>query len=278
MEYKVLYQLHRAGLLVPEPYWYESDPAVLGRPFYAMEKVEGKVHRWSLFKAALNSGFRLIPDEEERLALARDFIENIARIHNLDWSAWGLDFLAPPGSDAQSALSQVELWESVMEHAGFRNKPVVAYATHWLKDHLVETGPTCLLHGDYRPGNFVFREKRIVAILDWETAHLGDPMEDVAYILSSPWRSAWPWRWVCHLLPEEEFLSLYQEKSGLRINRDKLKFYGVLAEYKMMAVGFSAAKIFLTQGRPDLRTGVIGTNPYVAAFNVMKAIDQCFPS
>jgi len=273
MEYKVLYQLHRAGLRVPEPYWYEPDPAVLGAPFYAMERVLGKVHQWSVFRAALDSSFRLIPDDEERLKLAQDFVDNIAMIHILDWQAWGLNFLKNPGPGTQSALSQVELWESVIERTGARNKPVVAYATNWLKDHLVENDQVRLLHGDYRPGNFVIREKRIVAILDWEMAHLGDPIEDVSYILGSPWRSAWPRKWVCHLLPEEDFFSLYEEKSGIRIDRDKLKFYNVLAEYKLMAVGFSAARIFSTQDNPDLRTGVIGTNPYVALFNIMRAIN-----
>lgn len=274
IEYRVITPLYGTGVAVPKTFWYEPDPAVFDRRFYAMEKVEGKVHMWNMTQASMDPSFRLIPDDEERLSLAQDFISNIAGIHTCDWRGLGLDFLGDPGPGKGSAISQVEYWEEVISRAGFRNKPALAYATNWLKDNLVENDRVCLIHGDYRTGNYIAKDRHIKAILDWEMVHLGDPHDDLSYIVGSAWLSARPHRWISHLLPIEEFYDRYTDASGIKVEKDKIKFYHVLNDYKAAGIGVTAANAYGTSYNPDLRVGVFGLTRYITIYNSIKTLNK----
>lgn len=271
IEYRVLCALNDTDIAVPETYWHEPDPEVLGLPFYVMEKVEGLVH---FFTMSFDPDFCLIPDDDERLSLADDFIRNIALIHNADWRSLGLDFLGDPGPANGSALMQVEYWEDVIARAGFGKKPVVEYAVAWLKDNLLENDRVCLVHGDYRTGNYIAKGGRIAAVLDWEMVHLGDPMEDVSYIIGSPWRSPRPRSWISHLLPLDEFYERYTQESGIEIDKDKIKFYHVLNNLKAVGIAATAANAFKTKPNPDLRVGVFGMTLYLHYFNLIRTFNK----
>lgn len=256
-EYRVLAALQGAGIAIPRTYWYEPDPAVFERPFYAMEKVDGEVH--FLSKHNPDPDYRLIPGDRERAGLAGDFITNLVRIHACDWRSLGLDFLGDPGPGRGSALQQAEYWEAVIERAGYRTKPLVTLGLNWLKNNAPENDTVRLVHGDYRTGNFIYRDRRIQAILDWEMTHLGDPHEDLVYVMGSLWRSPEPTNWVCHLLPEEEFLERYEEASGRKVEKEKLAYYEILLDLKAVGIITTATQAFAGDKTPDLRPGAFGT-------------------
>ena len=269
IEYRVLTGLNRTDVAVPKTYWYEPDPEILGQPFYVMEKVEGSIPYPP--PISFDPDFRLIPDDEERRSLADDFAKNLALIHTADWKSLGLDFLGVPGPGTGSALMQVEFWEDRITRAGFGKKPVVAYAANWLKDNLVENDRICLIHGDYRSGNYIKRDGRIVAILDWELVHLGDPLDDIAYLLGA-WRSAPPHNWLSHLLPEEEFFERYEEASGIKIDMQKLEFYNMLFKFKSLGIGATAAGAWNTAHELDLRIGVFAMTHYISTFVLISEL------
>ena len=162
----------------------------------------------------------------------------------------------------------------MIRRAGFRNKPSMAYATNWLKDNLVENDTVRLIHGDYRTGNYIAKDGRIKAILDWEMVHLGDPHDDLSYIVGSAWRSARPNQWVSHLLPIEEFYERYEDASGIRVDKDKIKFYHVLNDYKAAAIGVTAANAFGTTDNADLRVGVFGISRYLTIYASIKTLNK----
>jgi len=253
IEFRVLDALQHSGIALARTYWYEPDPSVFERPFYVMEKVEGDVH---FLTRENDPDYRLIPDDRERASLAADFIENLVRIHTCDWRAAGLDFLGDPGPGRGSALSQVEYWEQVIERAGYRRKPIVSLAVNWLKHNAPHNECVRLVHGDYRTGNYIHRNGRIRAVLDWEMVHLGDPHEDLVYVLGGLWRSPAPTNWVSHLMPEDEFLDKYQEKSGIHVDRQKLDYYQILNDLKAVGITSTAAHAFATGKNLDLRPGV----------------------
>ncbi|MEW6441128.1 MAG: phosphotransferase family protein [bacterium] len=255
-EYRILSALQGAGVAIPRTYWCETDPAVFERPFYVMEKVDGRVH---FLIQHTDPDYRLIPDDGERARLAEDFIANLVGIHKADWRSLGLDFLGDPGPGRGSALRQIEYWERVIERAGYRNKPLVTLAVNWLKNNAPENDTVRIVHGDYRTGNFIYRDKRIRAILDWEMTHLGDPHEDLVYVMGMLWRSPQPTNWVCHLLPEKEFLERYEALSGVRVEKRKLAYYAVLLDLKAIGIITTAAHSFASYRSPDLRPGVFGT-------------------
>lgn len=273
IEYRVLTALKGAGVAIPETYWYESDPAILGLPFYVMEKVEGIVHFFST-STMFDPNWRLIPDDKERLGLADDFVTNLALINTVDWKARGLEFLGDPGPGKGSALSQVEYWHNVISRAGFGNKPVVAYAVNWLKDNLPDNDRVCLVHGDYRTGNYIAQDGHIKAVLDWEMVHLGDPMEDICYVIASIWRSSRPNQWISHLIPEKDFFELYEQKSGIKIDAEKLKFYHVLNNFKAVGIPSTASNAFRSKPNLDLKVGVFGMMVYASRFNLIMSLNK----
>lgn len=256
VEYRVLRALEGAGIAIPRAWFHEPDPSVFERPFYAMEKVDGSVH---FMKQAAGPDYRLIKDDAERASLASDFLDNLARIHRVDWRAAGLGFLGDPGPGPGSALSQVGHWERVLARSGALEHPLVAFAARWLRRNAPDNDTPRLVHGDYRTGNFLHRQGRIRAVLDWEMVHVGDPHEDLAYALINLWRSPPPTNWVCHLLPEEEFLSRYQEASGIRVEPRKLAWYDVLNDFKSCGIISTAAHAFAQGRTTDMKPGVFGT-------------------
>jgi len=255
-EYRVLTALQGTGVAIPRTYWYEPDPAVLERPFYTMERVDGDVH---FLVQQTDPDFRLIPDDGEREGIADDFIANLVRIHTCDWRSLGLGFLGDPGPGKGSALRQTEYWEAVIDRAGYRRKPLVSMAVNWLKNNAPENDTVRLVHGDYRSGNYIYKDGRIRAILDWEMVHLGDPHEDLIYVLGQLWRSPPPTNWVSHLLPEEEFLQRYQELSGITVEPEKMAYCRVLNNLKAVGIITTAINAFRANKTPDLRPGVFGT-------------------
>ncbi len=256
IEYRILSALQASKVIVPETFWYEADPAVLERPFYVMEKVPGDVH---FVTQNSDPDYRLIADDDERASLAEDFIDNLVHIHQSDWKSLGLDFLGDPGPGKNSALQQIDYWSDVIERAGVRAKPLVTLAVNWLRTNAPETDQVRLVHGDYRTGNFIYQHSHITSILDWEMTHLGDPHEDLVYVLGALWRSPAPTDWVCHLLSEEDFLSKYEQRSGISVDRDKLNYFQLLLDLKAVGIMATAANAFAQNKTEDLKPAAFGS-------------------
>lgn len=273
IEYRVITAIKAAGVAVPETYWYEKDPAVLGLPFYVMEKVAGHVHFFSTGKM-LDPNFRLIPDDAERKSIGDDFVKNLALIHNCDWKALGLEFLGDPGPGKNTGESQVRYWYDVISRAGFGNKPVVTYAKHWLLDNLPDNDKVRLVHGDYRTGNYICDGGKIKAVLDWEMVHLGDPMEDISYVIAAVWRSAKPLSWVSHLMPEAEFYEKYTAASGIKIDKERVKFNHVLNNFKAVGIASTAGNAFKSKPGLDMKVGVFGMLVYAPLVNLINSLNK----
>jgi aminoglycoside phosphotransferase (APT) family kinase protein len=114
-------------------------------------------------------------------AVYGDYVRLLARLHRSDVDALGLgDVLTAPGSGPAAALGPVEA--AMRERPpGDRDDPLEAFAIDWLRRHVPDGHvATTLVHGDAGVGNFLFSGDRVTAVLDWEWAHLGDPMEDLA--------------------------------------------------------------------------------------------------
>jgi len=267
-EFRVLKALMSTDMKSPKVFWFEPDPAVMGRPFYVMERVLGEVP----VPPMKDEKQVLFADEKIRRTLAEDFVDILVRLHRVDWRALGLDFLGDPGPGKGSAREQVKYWEDNIRHDQLEPHPVVTQAVLWLKDHLPEAEKTSIIHGDYRTGNYISRDGRIQAILDWEFVHLGDPMEELAYVIDLGWRSGPPDLLVSHLMTEAEFLKLYQEKSGLTIKKDSLEYYRVLNALKAVALGVGAAKAFSGGKARDLRIAVFHYRTYPFFYVLAKTL------
>ncbi len=173
-EARLLRALQHTPARVPRVLAVGDDPATIGCPFYVMEKVEGEAIVFTLPPA--------LDTPAERRRIAEELIDALVEVHAVDWRAAGLeDFGKPTGYLERQLRRFGGLWEINKT----RELPAVERVAGWLGEHLPESGPATIVHGDYRLGNTMFATDapaRLTAVLDWEMATIGDPLADLGYM------------------------------------------------------------------------------------------------
>jgi aminoglycoside phosphotransferase (APT) family kinase protein len=119
---------------------------------------------------------------EQRAALMLDFAESLAELHLVDVAKLELPGFAHPRTPRDHALHELALWRRIFESRVKRPAPLARFAFAWLERNAPEARNTVLCHGDVGPGNFLHDGARVTALLDWEFAHLGDPMDDLGWL------------------------------------------------------------------------------------------------
>jgi aminoglycoside phosphotransferase (APT) family kinase protein len=233
VEFRVYQALQSTGVPVPEVYWMESDPQWLERPFFVMERLPGEASPQQLVASQFNG------DAE---AIAQQKVDILARIHALDWASLGIDFLAAPTPE-RVAATEIDRWEAIMRQEALEPQPALELAIAWLRAHQPVARRVSIVHADYRTGNFLVEGDRITGVLDWEMVHLGDPMEDIAWVCLRSWRWAGDAR-VGGLLPRDEFYRSYEAAGGLPVDRDAVRFWEVLGNVKLATIFLTGARSF----------------------------------
>jgi aminoglycoside phosphotransferase (APT) family kinase protein len=245
-QYRVLQALEPTAVPAPKAYWYEEDPTLLGGPFFIMEKVEGEApNPWS------RAGKQAYAAAAKRGKLPRSFVEALASLHNLDWRAAGLDFLGVPGPGKDFALREVAKWESLIRQSLRKPEPVLTEVLMWLKANAPETQRLAFVHGAYRTGNLMIKDDAVAAIIDWELQVIGDPMYDVAYVLSDLNREGSPL--LSCVVEREFFLDHYQQLTGLAVDLEVCRYYEILYMMRSTAFWLSASGLFAEGKNKDLR-------------------------
>lgn len=171
-EYRILSHLHPVYKKVPRPLLFCDDETILGAPFYVMERVNGIILR-----AQPPRELELTP--ELMRGLSETFIENLAEIHEVDYEAAGLGDLGSPHGYVQR---QVEGWTRRYYNSRTHDVPAIEHVADWLMQHLpADSERSALIHNDYKYDNLVLSPEdltRVVAVLDWEMATIGDPLMD----------------------------------------------------------------------------------------------------
>ncbi len=180
MQYRVMKILGGTDVPVPRMRWLEEDEGLLGAPFYVMDRVDGRV---PTDNPPYHSG-GWIPDlaPREREALWWSGFETMARVHRLDWRALGFGFLDKPARGATPLAQQLHEYDEYFSWGMDRSRhPLIERAQRWLHANQPSHEPVALCWGDSRPGNQIFNGTRCVAVLDWEMARIGDPVQDLAW-------------------------------------------------------------------------------------------------
>ena len=171
-EYRVISALHPAGVPVPRPVLYCDDPAVLGTPFYLMERVDGRVFADGALAEA---------DPAERSALWMGLADAMAAMHSVRPAEVGLEGFGRPGNYFER---QIARWSRQWRDSAHPPIPELDQLIEWLVAHQPQDdGSVSLAHGDFRMGNVMFhpQEPKVIAILDWELSTLGHPLADLGY-------------------------------------------------------------------------------------------------
>jgi aminoglycoside phosphotransferase (APT) family kinase protein len=247
-EFRVYQALQDSGVPVPRVYWDEPDPAWLGKPFFLMARLDGETAPSTLMSTRW---------QPLHATIGRQLAEHLARLHALDWRSLGLDFLGVPESARDCAAREVDRWDAILQKDALEPQPVLSLAVRWLRRNLPETRRISLVHGDYRTGNYLVDEAGIVAFLDWEMAHLGDPIEDVGWTAIRYWRYGGTEK-VGGVIDRDEFIRLYEEASGTPVDRDALHFWEVLGNVKMAVISLTGARSFCEQRTHDMVMAYVG--------------------
>ena len=174
-EARLLRALEPTGARVPRVLAVGADEAVIGAPFYVMERVPGTVVTDAL-PAALDT-------PAERRRLGEELVDALVEVHAVDWRACGLEGFS---SDPDGYLGrQLRRFGGLWEHLKTREIEAVEHVGAWLAEHRPRSPPATIVHGDYRLGNAMMATDvpaRLVAIFDWEMATVGDPLADLGYL------------------------------------------------------------------------------------------------
>jgi aminoglycoside phosphotransferase (APT) family kinase protein len=206
-----------AGVPEPEVYAVLEPADQLG---------DGFVMQW-LDGEAL--GARIVRHESlaaVRPKLAFECGQVLARIHAIDLKKTGLDQLLDP-MDPSAFVDQT--WERYkLFHTP---QPMIDYAARWLKEHLPKNPPMALVHNDFRNGNFMVGLNGIVAVLDWEVAHIGDPMRDLGWICTNSWRFGRSDLPVGGFGEYADLFRGYESVSGTKVDPAHVKFWEVFGSF-----------------------------------------------
>jgi aminoglycoside phosphotransferase (APT) family kinase protein len=176
-EYRVLSKLHVAYPVAPKALLYSDDLSILSAPFYLMEPIRGMILRRDP-----PPDMPFSPETARRLSEA--FVDNLARLHKLDYAAIGLADLGKPQGYLER---QVKGWIERYHNSRTHDLPEVGPISAWLTSRMPVSYETGLIHNDYKYDNVVLDPSdptNIVGVLDWEMCTLGDPLTDLGTALA----------------------------------------------------------------------------------------------
>lgn len=249
-EFAILKALEGTPVPAPAGRWLDAEGKWFGRPSLIMRREPGLCDYYVL------TGSRPI---EERLRLAGAFCDLLAQVHLVDWRSTALaEVFEDPGETA--AQVQVNEWEATLHQDQPESYPELDLTTQWLRATAPPSQATVLVHGDFKPGNVLLEGDTIVALLDWELAHLGDPLEDIGWVTQ-------PLRRREHIIPgvweDAQILESYQKQTGFTLSEEAINWWKVFATFRTAVMQVSGLRSFL-DGR--------SSEPYRPTAKVLRAL------
>jgi len=220
-EFAVLRVVHRAGVAVPAPLFLCDEATVIGNAFLVTRWVAGDADGERIVRASAPP------------ALAEDLARELARTHAIlpprdDLAGLG----APPVDPARRRLEE---YAAQLRACGGPSD-VAALASDWLGRHAPPPVPAVLIHGDFRTGNYLVEEGRLVAVLDWEFASWGDPVEDLGWFCLRSWRFGAVAREAGGLVDRDRFRAAYERASGRAVDPARLHYWEVMAGLRLLVL------------------------------------------
>jgi len=243
VEFLAYASFHPRGVPTPEPVILEEGSDALDRPFFIMTRIDD---------AAAASPFTLDPYGAHAHDLGRQFFSILGQIAAPDPASLPIAAAARAPDVGVCGLSELDHWERELDKDELHPTPLGRAAIRRLRRRPPPPPhKRSVVHGDYRSGNFLHDgQGRIVAILDWEMAHIGDPLEDLAWAMDPLWGHFDPDR-VAGLLPEVQARAHWEQASGLKVDEEALDWWRLFSAFKGLVIWVSAGKEFREGGGID---------------------------
>ena len=232
-EFRVQDALNRAGFPAARMHLLCEDESVIGRAFYIMECIEGRV-LWD----------QSLPDMDRagRAAIYAEMNRVLAKLHTADYKAIGLETFGKPGNYFGR---QIERWTRQYRMSETEKIPAMDNLIEWLPKNIPPGDETTIVHGDYRLDNMIFHptEPRVLAVLDWELSTLGHPLADFSYHCMSWHIAPGQFRGIAGLdyqalgIPTEaEYIDLYARNTGHAVSTRNWGFYMAYNMFRMCGI------------------------------------------
>jgi aminoglycoside phosphotransferase (APT) family kinase protein len=257
-EWRILKALEGTVVPHPHPRVLCEDASVIGAPFLIMDFVDG-----------FTPGFELPNPFESRAdlryELAMAYVDGCAALAQVDWRARGLDGLGKPEGFLER---QVPRWLAQLDRYSVRELPELDFVTGWLQQNTPAMSAPAIIHGDYSPFNVIVAKDlpaRLLAIVDWDTGTVGDPLLDIGHLLA---------RWaepgeepvinaqaggVDGYPSRSEMAERYAERTGFDLSA--IAFYEVLALFKLAVILEGTYARQHGSGVPDADNSMVGIVP-----------------
>ncbi|MBI2765178.1 MAG: phosphotransferase family protein [Chloroflexi bacterium] len=228
-----------AGSDVPVPAmrWLETGAEHLGSPFFIMERIPD-----------IEASTRVILEpryDEARPKIARRMYEILAAIHTFDWRDTEAARIAAAPAPDDCWRTELDRWEATIDENELNPQPAVRAGLRWLRRNPPPPAQrVSVVHGDYRVGNILYHtDGGIRAVVDWEMAHLGDPIEDVA------WSFMADWEWARDglkggIIAGADAIAIYEKTAGLAVDPAALHWWSVFSNIKAQGIWLTGAKSF----------------------------------
>jgi aminoglycoside phosphotransferase (APT) family kinase protein len=237
-EYRVMTSLAKVGFPVPKTFCLCEDESVLGRAFFIMDCMDGRILWDQGIPGVTNAVRGQMYDEMNRV---------IAQLHSVDYQAIGLGDFGKPGN---YFARQIGRWSKQYRQSETQKMPAMDRLMEWLPENIPEGDETSIVHGDYRLDNMVFHptEPRVIAVLDWELCTLGHPLADFSYHCISWHIPGGLFRGISELdlkalgIPDESaYVKAYCKRTG-RDRIDNWDFYIAYNLFRLAAILQGIAK------------------------------------
>lgn len=243
-EHRIIRALGTGQVPVPAARGLCQDPDVNGAPFYVMDFVEGEVLHHSEAAAAV--------DMQNRPALSNQVIQVLASLHALDPAEVGLGDL---GRKEAYLTRQLKRWTRQWEASKTHPIPAMETSARLLNEKMPEQKSASIVHGDYRLGNMLVSQDRVMAVLDWELCTLGDPLADLGYLLNNwvPPEEAEgetpPPTAAGGFASREQLCSLYAGLTGRDLQQ--INYYRAFSHWRLAAIGQGVYRRYLDGAMGD---------------------------
>ncbi|MEM9030636.1 MAG: phosphotransferase family protein [Pseudomonadota bacterium] len=265
-EFAVLQTANAAGVRIAEPILECADAAVIGAPFMLQAFLAGTAQARRLVRT---------PD----LAawggdVAVELAHQLAKIHAIRPglnSAERLSFLPQPL--LPPARAEVARLRGMLDGAG-EARPALEYALTWLDQNAPAPNPLCLVHGDYRTGNYMVADGQLSAILDWEFAHWGDPLEDIGWFCARCWRFGNDAMEAGGIARRDVFVDAYVHTSDLSVRPADIIYWEVMAAVKWAAIAVLQGDRYRKGGEDAIELVLTGLMPSEMELDALLLIEQ----
>jgi aminoglycoside phosphotransferase (APT) family kinase protein len=225
---------------------------VLDEPYLVVERVEGEGNPRRLLRDGTKAAVRL--------RLAAQCGETLARIHRIPLTAVaGLPEPDPVGA-----------WRDVLDASGHPH-PAFELALRWLEERRPPPAGRVVAHGDFRNGNLIVGHEGLAAVIDWELAHIGDPLSDLAWMCLKAWRYG-------HHPPvggfgeTEDLIAAYQKAGGVEVDRQALRWWEVQATLRWGVICIAMVQAHLSGNFPSMEQAAIGRRACETEWDLLELI------